>query len=61
MGEVLAGGGYDPPGGIFGRSKLGSLGVFRAWDPEQKDFPDKMTSNGTLKNEIGDIFFSMIF
>ena len=32
VGQVPPGGGYDPPGGNFGGSKLGSLVVFRAWD-----------------------------
>ena len=29
---TLREGGYEPPGQNFGVSKLGSLGVFRAWD-----------------------------
>ena len=32
VGQVPPGGGYDPPGGFFGGSKLGSLGVFKPWD-----------------------------
>ena len=38
MSQAIAddGGGYDPPGGNFGGSKLGSPGVFRTWDPQKK-------------------------
>ena len=35
-GYDLPRGGYDPPGQNFGGSKLGSLGVFRTWDPQKK-------------------------
>ena len=36
VGQVLLGGGYDPTGGNFGGSKLGSLGIFRVWDLQKK-------------------------
>ena len=66
--EVPLGGGYDPPmggydplGGNFGVSKLGSLGVFKAWYVQKKDSLEKMMPNGTLKLKIGDNIFHQNF
>ena len=46
--EILEGQNWGPWG-------FSGLGTFK------KDSPEKMLSNGTLKSEIGDIFFSYFF